>query len=489
MTKKAPSQDNSKLFQILRKFHPSQLTKLQKFIASPYFHQTTGVMDLFLHLRKFHPDYPLKKVSDEMLARQLFPNTKNGTKKVKNFKSDLIKLIEQFLIQQQFSEQESQQKFLLAHAYQDLQLPNYANNSIKKVNQSLEKSTTKGLTYLYQKMQLAHYVYYHPDTLKVFSNQQKLQELLKQLDQYFILAKYKYAYEAEERMAKQKEHFDLSFWEEVKSEASNLKGLEKQSPLYYYQELQRLSAQEGVNEKSFEQLKIDFFKNLEHLNLEDQQAIYKYLLNYILKALNSGAPQFIRLQLDLYKAGLSNNLLIWKNRITINSFLNVLVVALTCKAFDWANLFIATYKDYLNPNDHDEVMKITNALICFHQGQAKQALSIIGGAKFKLPTLELFSLLLEIKSMFEIYLQDQSYHATINSRLDSLAKQFSKKYDFSTKREKEYLEYVHFVKLLVKTLNRDKVSSKIKIIHSEITATKYLIHKSWLLEKCSQMMA
>jgi hypothetical protein len=478
-----------KLFIVLQNLSTAQLSKLRKLIGSPYFHKTDGVIQLFSYLRKFHPQYPLKKVSDEAIARQLFPEVNNGAKKVKNFKTDLIKLIEQFLIQQQFSEQESQQKYLLAQAYQELQLPDYSDSAIKKVTQLLEKSTAKGLPYHYQKMQLMHFQYYHPNTSTIRGNQKMLQDLLDQLDHYFIQTKYKYAHEALERMARLNEHFELRFWEKVQTEAIHFEDSEKQSPIYYYQQFQQLAAQNGGDEKSFKKLKNHFFKNLEFLSLEDQQSIFRYLLNYVSKSLNSGISQLAPLQFDLYKNGLSNNLVILKGRIPVITFLNIVVIASTCKAFDWLEDFITNYQTYLNPAIKEDVVKTASAIAAFHQEDTAKVLGILNETHFKNQSLELFCFPLEVKSIFEFFLQDQTYYSVMISRLDSLAKKVSNKYDFAAKKKEEYLNYIHFVQSIVRSFNESKNNtSTIKDIRIQITSTKHLIHKSWLLEKCDQII-
>ncbi|MFT6708873.1 MAG: hypothetical protein ACJATF_003737, partial [Flavobacteriales bacterium] len=57
------------------------------------------------------------------------------------------------------------------------------------------------------------------------------------------------------------------------------------------------------------------------------------------------------------------------------------------------------------------------------------------------------------------------------------------------KKKEEYLNYIHFVQSIVRSFNESKNNtSTIKDIRIQITSTKHLIHKSWLLEKCDQII-
>ena len=489
MTEKLLTNKPSKLFQVLQKLSTPQMTKLFKLVESPYFHQTEGVKELFGYLRKFHPQYPLKKVSNETIAKYLFPKSKNGIKKVKNFKTDLMKLIEQFLILQTFEQEDNQQQFLLTKAYQELQLPQYANSSKKKLSQVLKKSIAQGLPYLRQNLQLLHFQYYHPDTPKTLQNKETLQELLNYLDRYYVSAKYKYVHEAEERTSRFNEHFDLPLWETVQTESKNFESTNKQFLIYYYHQLQELVSQDTLDQDKFENIKQTFFSNLKYLDREDQLVIFRYLLNYITRLLNNGIPELKALQFDLYKKGLANDLIIWKKRIPTNTFLNIVIIASTCKAFDWLENFIHQNKKYIKPDLHKDVIKVSNALMAFHQGKPDQVFDILNNTPLKNHNLELYCLPLEVKSMFDMYLQNQTYYSTILSRLESFSRKLSSKYDFSGQKKESYRNYLNFVKRLVQIYNKSKNDIEaVKKLSKKILTTERVNHKSWLLEKCDQII-
>lgn len=478
-----------KLFKILQKLSIPQLTKLYKLIESPFFHQTEGVKALFIYLRKFHPHYPPNKVSNEVIAKYLFPESNNGFKKVKNFKTDLIKLIEQFLILQQLSQQTEQQQFLLIQAYQELELLSYADSSFKKLQKQLNESPSKGLPYYRQNLQLLHFKYFHPDTPKTFQNSATLQELLYFLDQYYVAAKYKYVQETLERTSKQNEKFKLPFWKNIQKEAHNFGNLDQQSMVYYYHHLYELVSRKKIDIPQFESIKHDFFDHLNHLDREDQLAIFRYLLNYLMKALNDGVPQLEELHFDLYKKGLAHHLIIWKNRIPTQTFLNIVIAASKLKSFDWLEKFIQDHESYLNPDFQKNVIELSKAFIAFHQGNPNLALDFLKFNQLKTHGLELYCFPLEAKILFEIFLNDSTYYATTLSRLDSFYKKLTTKYKLSAARKISYDNFINYLKSLMKLYHHPKKEiSAVQKLANKISKSRSVIHKSWLLEKVEEFI-
>lgn len=477
-----------KLIQILQKLSIAQLTKLNKLVESPYFHQTKGVKDLFNYLRKCHPSYPINKVSNEVIAKKLYPELENGIKKIKNFKTDLMKLVEQFLVLQNLSNQPEQQQFLLTQAYQELQLPQNVEGNINKLRKNLNGSKKQGLTQLYQSLQLLHFQYYHPDYPKTYKNKETLQRLIDSLDSFYIAAKYKYTSEVFERTSKLSENYDLILWQPVQEVASNFGIYHPNSLLFYYHHIQELDRKEEINIEEFENIKLKFFSHLEYLDYEDQLAIFRYLSNYLMKALNKGTPRLEILHLDLIKKGLSNQLINWKNRIPITTFLNIVVLGSKCKSFNWVKDFIKEYKNYLNPNLQDDAIKLSNAFITFHQGKPSQAIEEVRFLHLKTPELELYSFPLQAKCYFELYLIDHSYFDTTISFFNNLQQKFRKKYQFSENRKEGYDNFILFLKKLIRLHNKPKTDIKpIKRLIKEISTSNSVIHKSWLLEKVKQI--
>ncbi|MEM9822462.1 MAG: hypothetical protein AAF985_15375, partial [Bacteroidota bacterium] len=442
MNKSPLPKPTSKLFQVLQKFSSTQLTSFRKYLRSPYFHQTEGVKVLFQYLRKYHPKYVSRQLDDRVIAQQLFPKSKNGLKKVQNFKSDLMQHVEQFLVFEQMKQEPIQQKFLLAKAYQDLGLAKQAKKAIGKAQQVLEKSSAIGLSHLQYSLDIAHYDYFHPDTHKLFKNPEKLQHLHDQLDQYYVLAKFKYAYEVNERNKSQSEQFNLRLWEAVQQLVETDDQFQAPLPLLLYLKLDQLTAQAHYGEPDFQALQEQFFQQLNLLEKEDQQAIFTYLINYTVRAMDAGQLHFAAIQFALFQKGLSHHLIVRKNRISIASFLNIISIAATCQAFTWIQEFVATYQDFLHPILKPIVLEIGQAQIFFHQQKPEKALSILNAISPIASDLEIVSRPLAIKVLFELLLQDPTFESLLLSQIKSFPQLYKRKYAFSPEKKEAYQNFI-----------------------------------------------
>ena len=136
------------------------------------------------------------------------------------------------------------------------------------------------------------------------------------------------------------------------------------------------------------------------------------------------------------------------------------------------------------------MINASKAFIAFHQNQPTLVIATLSNTQFKNHDLELFCLPLETKSMFDIYLQDQTYYSTILSRLESFSRKLSSKYDFAGQKKEGYENYLHFVKSLTLIYNKSKGDiEEVKKLSKKISNTKRINHKSWLLEKCAQIIS
>lgn len=488
MQKSTLSKKQPKLIQVLQKLSTPQITKLGKLITSPYFHETKGVIRLFTEIRMHHPDYPLNKVSNEELAARLFPNVKNGVKKVKGFKSDLMKLIEKFLILEQLDSNVYQQKFYLTRAYHDLQLPKQSETILKKTNEALNQQSVHGLSYYLQQLQMAHYQHYHPDNTKPLSNQEKLQNTLDRLDLHYVLAKYIYHHEVLERTKKNDEQYEERLWDEVQILAQQIQAKEEYPLLFIYQQLRRLGKNNLIDEPTFHKLKDYFFQQLSLLQEEEQQTIFSYLINYTIRAINAGALHFTDIQFELYKNGLANKLILKKKRMTENSFINIVIIAAICKAFDWISNFMKIYQNHLYNDIRTNVLALSNAFILFHQQAYGEALRLLSTFHPNTRSQKLYELPLSVKILFDIYIKDQSYYNPVRSKLASLSNHIVKKYKLAEERKIAYLNFASFTQQLVELLYRgDTNPQNIQQISKAIAATDKVIHKRWLQEKSKQI--
>ena len=88
---------NTKLFQLISQFSEKEHKKLGQFIASPYFNSREEVQDLYRYLFK-HRNSKKLVLSKNHLHEQLFPKLIYKDERLRLLMSQLVQLIEQFII-------------------------------------------------------------------------------------------------------------------------------------------------------------------------------------------------------------------------------------------------------------------------------------------------------------------------------------------------------------------------------------------------------
>ena len=93
-----------KLFQILTHFDKLEQNRIRKFISSPYFNKDKVVLALFELMAEEINDPTNKVWTKEKIWDTLVPELPYDDARLRKYQSDLLKLIEQYLIQQEFEE-------------------------------------------------------------------------------------------------------------------------------------------------------------------------------------------------------------------------------------------------------------------------------------------------------------------------------------------------------------------------------------------------
>jgi len=130
--------NDSKLIDILMALTNKEMRPLSEFVASPFFNKKEKVIQLFEYLKKYHPGFePIYRTT---LYQYLFPEnsrTNNAPLNDKEWKqlrdemSDLVKLVQEYLLYEEQKKNEVRQKYELARLFLSRGLQKYVPNLLK----------------------------------------------------------------------------------------------------------------------------------------------------------------------------------------------------------------------------------------------------------------------------------------------------------------------------------------------------------------------
>src|ERR1051326_3988852 len=110
---------NDKICVILSSFSKEEMRAFEKFIISPYFAHRRDVSGYLRLLKEIHPQFD---ITHESFFSKLFPGEKFNERKLKNLAAELVKLAEQFLVQDYVRSDEFESRKFLVSAYRDKNL-------------------------------------------------------------------------------------------------------------------------------------------------------------------------------------------------------------------------------------------------------------------------------------------------------------------------------------------------------------------------------
>jgi len=225
----------------------------------------------------------------------------------------------------------------------------------------------------------------------------------------------------------------------------------------------------------FQKLKYQLSTYRQHFTTEDLQAPYRLAINFCIRQLNKNELYFAREGLDLYKAGLSDGILMENGQIPRFSFNNMVAMALQLSDYDWVETFIKKESPQLEEKYRHQTISFNLARLEFARKSYGKALLYLQEAEYKDLVNNLIAKMLFIKIHFE-----QGAIEALQSNLDSF-QQFIRRREVSDYHQKNFLNIIRYVKkILALPAFAKQERNQLKL---QIEKEPILSERNWLLEK------
>ena len=461
---------DSKLAKLLQLLDNKDLRQIQKMLQSPFFTTKESLLKLFTILRKYHPQFDHKKLEKESLFQKLFFGEKYSDVKVRGLFSDLNKIIEDYLIIQKLKNDDMERRELLLNIYVKKSRYVLFMNESTKVESDIQSSPYKDSIF-YKKA-------YEYNMLKLEMQESKVPK-----ERYEILL---------DSLRLMKGYYHLSAIK-IKSELQSFKGFaayeeQELSPLtgniiyILYQKLNQLYLEKNM--ALFQEIKNILIKNLNFIRKEFQLEFLTHLINFCLGMMKQDDVKYNIETLDLYKIGLNHNILTQHNRITDNSFLNIVISGSKAKEFDFVKDFISEYKDYLNKDIKPKLSKLARSFYHFYKREIEEAIDLIMDISFSSPFRNASARLHLLRCYYELFDKDISYFEMLISQCIAFEKMVKRNPNYSRENVDSYINFSKFIRLLSKTkasgeLTKDQKKRLIDYLDQQ----KIVKSRSWLIQK------
>ncbi|MEM6316290.1 MAG: hypothetical protein AAF960_01395 [Bacteroidota bacterium] len=458
----------SKLIHHLKLLSAEELKRFASFVRSPYYTQSKDVIRLFNLLRKHHPHFSNKQVTKDRIFKRLFPKETYSDIKLRNLQSKLNKVVENYLLQLTFEQDEIAKRKALAKLYQQRNYTVAFQRATEQLLDDLDFLPFRDADYFLEKYGLERALYFWEspnskkavwlnkayDSLAAFSRLERLRLTLYQKNRGIIYAnqptKVNLFYNDNDLTQLYEKFLDL---------------LEKPTLI------------------AFEDAKISFFKNKEKLRKEDQQSLLVVLINHAKLAIRTEQTELEATIFSLYKLGIEEEILFDNGTLNEILFINIVMFGSKLTKFTWVEDFLQKYATRITGNNSKEIATLGKAIYHFFKKNYTQATHLLATLKFDNKLLELSARTLSLRCFYELFSKDSTLYDYLLAALQAYQKFLER--DLSFHAEK-VIAYQNFSKLLAQLIPAQlkMYGSREKAVLLQLLATtKPLTAASWLREK------
>ncbi len=470
---------NNKVFSILQKFDKYEQNRLRKFVQSPYFNRNERLEKLLEILLKNINAGNLTISLDriEIWDKIGHKNTYDDVKLRKDF-SDLLRLTEKFIAQEHYEKNGLYEAEFLLAGINEKKINKLESGTIKSAARLLDRFPLKSSDLYYHKFALEKQVFLLNQDIQAKSEKKNIETVSKNLDIFYISEKLRYyCYILGSRRVVVHD-YDLQMMKQVIRQVENFNYSKIPVIAVYYQNYLTLS--DGENEAHYFRLKelldkyaLDF-PRVEAFNL------YSSTLNYCTRKVNSGQAKFLNEYFDIMVDFLEKEIIFLDDHLDVQVFRNIVVTALRLKEFSWAEKFIPKYIERIRPKYRNNTLTFNLARLHWYQKNHKKVIELLRTVEYENLGYNLIS-----KTMLLTTYYDTNEIEPLYSLLESFRAFLNRHKEIPQHRRSLYLNLIRFTKKMVNTIPNDKKA--ILKLHKEITETKSLANKDWLLEKLAEL--
>ena len=462
---------SSKLINLLSCFSKKEIKSFKSFLISPY-HNTNNELVLFFdYIKQSYPGFTSTKLTKKETFKYLYPENIYKDKHIRYLMSDLLKLVNRFLLVQRIESKGIEGPLQLMDEFINRKKDKPYQQIKTQLKLNYLKNKVKNVDYFFNKIKIidleVKYSLQHQNRM----NDDKAQQGSDVLNRYYSLKKLKYACSMLNRQTLLKESYNLSIPENwISWLESNHYWNEKIIELYTNVFLVFKNPNDPIYFERF----LDLLQNATtNISQEDLRELFLYAINYCLRKMREGKKIYVEKALSLYREGIKTEALLENGRFSPQSFNNVVKIALRLQKYNWIERFIEEYSHFLPPASKENTLRYNLAELNCYKKDFNRALRLLSKVEFVDISYQLGSRIMLSKIYFEL-----KEEAALLSLISSFMMFLKRNRQISDPIRKTCLNFCDLLFLIIRGKTDD--------IEDKIKNTPLLADRNWLLEKVAQ---
>ncbi len=462
---------DSKLVDLLSDMTAEDFRQLQKMLQSPFFTSNKNLLALYKLLRSVHPDYTYAKLEKQKVFKKIFPKHEYSDIKLRNLNSDLVRIIEDYLIQKEMKLNVFERKKLLLKIYKNKKRLDWFSRELKKLDDDIDRIPYRDPIYYKQKMDLKLLQLEYFERSKPKSRFGLLEEWEDLLDDFYLLSK------ARHKVA-------LKNFKKLLTPSSGKDEVDIQKDnvlLKLYKQFDQLNETEDLD--LFEEIKKKFKENILLIRPELQRELLNALINFAIKQMIIDDEKYNTVVLDLYKLGLKQQIIFNTNQISDTAFFNIVVSGSKAKEFEWTKSFINDYENHLSKDSKTDIKTISLSTFYLHKKEFSKAIDLIKSTTFNQFQVNSVARMHALRCYYELFLLDSTFFDLLVAQIDSNERFVRRSTDLPETIIRSRLNFLNFMKKLIKTRAAGKLKpSRQEMMKKELLNQEITLSRSWLID-------
>ena len=462
---------NYKLYQTLVTLDKKEVRQFKRVLESPFFVLRKDMKVMFEYLIPYQlkgKPFPENKA----LFQQIFPQKKYDYALLRGAMSDLLKLVEEYLLILKRRKDSIMTHQLLAEIYRQRKLSKSYQSVVKNTAAIIEKQPLRNEFYF------RHLLDFQLEEMNFkMSNQRtkvfNLEGISDTIDYLFLVQKLKHTCHQFTHQQVFKTEYDFGLLPHLLPIIEEEKYLKIPAIAIYYYCYRFLTEQKG--NVFFQKFKTILFENKRMFDIQEMKELYLFAINFCIRKLNQGDKKFSIEIFKLYQEGLETGYFLENGILSRFTFNNVVAAGIYNEEFDWLENFIETHSEKLEREYRDSTVSFNLARLEYTRKNYGKAMLHLQNAESK----DLVNNLISKALLMKIYYELEEYDSLF-SHLDSF-QIFIRRREVSDFHRKNYMNAIRLVKKLVALPELDKKARK--ILREEIESEEILTERKWLLEK------
>lgn len=469
---------NSKLYSILANFSKYDLNRLKKYLASPYFNRNERALRLFELLCAGLTASNGVELTKESLWKELYGTEPYDDVRFRKQVSDLLKLVEGFLAQEEYERNGHQKSIYLLEAVGKRKLTKLVNSALRSAHALAQKDIFRTSKYYFYQYEVEKNFYELTQYDLKRSSVSNLESIVNHLDQFYIAEKLRFYCSMLSRQYEISHTYRAPLMQEIIAFLQRQNG-ELAPPIRIYFEVYRMLTDFDREEHYFN-LKSSITQYIDRFPPEEANNIFTYALNYCTRKINKGEKGFLEEYFELYKDLLERGLLFDEGILDPIHFKNIVVVGLRLGKFEWTEKFIHEYKTYLPESSRENLVTFNLAQVYLYQKKYDEVIRLLQSVEYEDVYLNINSKVMLLAVYYELDELEPLFSLIESSRI-----YLSRHKEIAVTKRKSFLNLLKYVRKLARIQPGDRPA--LEKLKQEILEVRNIASLNWLLEKIEEL--